>query len=267
MAYEQGASRAKPVLTVLVLDDSASMSWRLAGTSDPKYAWVERYFGIILHTLLTRSTEAKGEQPVVKPRYYVYVIKYGSTVELWGSPEMDIQTAAEFFSNAGNSLGLGGHLSGTDTQGAFKEAYRCLQQALASDRFRDSFPPMVFHLTDGESQTNAQSEAQQIMDLSTNDGNVLVVNAYIGTQTSLNYKDPSDFPGYLEVSEAGPSEDNIRLFEMSSPAPACIEANLKADGIFPGFRAGSRLFFDVRTKEMLKNVIQVVSSIPASVAR
>ena len=39
--------------------------------------------------------------------------------------------------------------------------------------------------------------------------------------------------GYVDVSEAGPSEDNVRLFNMSSPAPECIEANLKADGVFP----------------------------------
>jgi len=33
------------------------------------------------------------------------------------------------------------------------------------------------------------------------------------------------------------------------------------DGIFPQLREGARLFFDVKTKEMLKHVIQVVGSI------
>ncbi len=195
------------------------------------------------------------------------MIKYGSTVELWGSPEMDIETAAKLFSSGGNSLGLGGRLGGTDAEGAFRRAHEVLQAALANDRFRDSFPPLLFHLTDAESQTDASPEAQKIMQLSSSDGNVLIANAYIGTQTSLAYQDPSDFPGYLDVSEAGPSQDNIRLFEMSSQAPASIEANLKADGIFPKFRSGSRLFFDVRTKEMLKHAIQVVSSFPSHAAR
>ena len=126
---------------------------------------------------------------------------------------------------------------------------------------------MLFHLTDGESQTDASDIADQIMQLSTNDGNVLVVNAYIGTQTSLNYKDPDDFPGYLGVSEAGPSQDNIRLFEMSSPAPDSITTNLKTDNIFPQIRSKARLFFDVRTKEMLKHVIQVVGSMASRMAR
>jgi len=267
MAYEHRASRAMPILILFLLDDSSSMLDYLAGTSDPRYAWVERYFGIILQDLLARSTEIRGDRPVVKPRYYLSVVKYGSTVELWGQPEMDIEAAAELFANGGNSLGLGGHLSGTDAKAAFHHAYKILQASLASDRFQNSFPPLVFHLTDGESQTDAQPEAQQIVQLATNDGNVLIANAYIGAQTSLTYQDPSDFPGYLDVSEAGPSPDNVRLFEMSSQTPPSIEANLKADGIFPRFRSGSRLFFDVRTREMLKHTIEVVSSIPSHVAR
>ena len=105
------------------------------------------------------------------------------------------------------------------------------------------------------------------MQLSTKDGEVLVVNAYIGTQTSLNYNGPEDFPGYLDVSEAGPGQDNVRLFEMSSKAPEAIEQNLKADDIFPQLRSGSHLFFDVRTKEMLKHVIQVVGSLGSTMAR
>jgi hypothetical protein len=62
----------------------------------------------------------------------------------------------------------------------------------------------------------------------TNDGNVLIANAYIGTQTSLAYQDPSDFPGYPDVSEAGPSPDDFPLSEMSSQTPPSIEANLKS---------------------------------------
>ena len=260
MSHEKKISRAHPGLIVVVLDDSVSMGENLDGTSDPKYQWVERYFGVILDILLKRSTEVRGNDTVVKPRYYLHVIKYGSNPELWASPEMDIEAAVRQFTDSGNSLGLGGHLGGTDAQAAFSQAYDYLGQALAGERFRESFPPMVLHITDGESQTDAQPPAEKVKQLSTNEGNILVVNAYIGTQTSLSYKDPDDFPGYLDVAEAGPSEYNTRLFEMSSQAPESIEANLKADNIFPQLRSGARLFFDVRTKEMLKHVIQVIGS-------
>ena len=90
MSYEKMISRANPGLIALVLDDSASMADDLPGTSDPKYKWVERYCGIILNDLLERSSDVKGDDVVVKPRYYIHVIKYGSTPELWGSQEMAI---------------------------------------------------------------------------------------------------------------------------------------------------------------------------------
>jgi len=267
MSHEQKISRMKPGLIGLVLDDSGSMADNLAGTSDPRFQWIERYFGIILYELLSRSSDSKGDGAVVKPRYYLNVVKYGSSPELWGSPEMDIQEAVELFSNSGDSLGLGGHLGGTDAAAAFQQMLGYLKDSLAGERFTDSFPPMIFHLTDGESFTDATQVAQEIMQLSTNDGNALLVNVYIGTQTSLNYQGPEDFPGYIDVSEAGPSEDNVRLFDMSSMTPECMETNLKTGDIFPELRSGSRLFFDVRTKEMLKHAIQVIGSMGSRMAR
>ena len=261
MSCEKKISRRNPGLIVLVLDDSGSMADKLKGTSDAKCQWNERYFGIILKELLARSTEVKGDGVVVKPRYHLYVVQYGSSPQVWGNGELDIERAVASYTKAGNSLGLNGRLGGTDAAAAMQTAYRYLQTAVADERFRDSFPPMVFHLTDGMSHTDAQPAVESIRQLATSDGNVLVVNAFIGTQTSLGYDAPENFPGYVDAAEAGPSSDNIRLFSMSSEAPECIRQNLIADGVFPQLRSGTRLFFDVRTREMLKHVIQLVSSI------
>ena len=95
MSHEQKISRQNPGLIIGVLDDSVSMSDNLPGTSDPKYKWVERYFSIILELLLTRCTEAGPNGAVIKPRYYIHVIKYGSTTQLWGNQEMDIESGLE----------------------------------------------------------------------------------------------------------------------------------------------------------------------------
>jgi len=260
-AYQQKISRANPGLIGMSLDDSGSEADYLAGTTDPRYEWVERYTGIILKELLSRSSEVSGQGVVIKPRYFVHVIEYGSQPQLWGEPMMDIEAAVQKYTEAGNSLGLSGRLGGTDAAAALQMAHADLQKALADERFKDSFPPLLLHITDGESQTDATAIAEQIKQLSTNDGNVLVANAYIGTQTSLAYKGPEDFPGYVTRDEAGPSPDNLRLFEMSSDVPDTIRQNLIDDGIFPDLREGAKLFFDVRTKEMLKHVIQVVGSI------
>lgn len=270
MPYERKVERAHPALIVMIVDDSGSMSASLPGSSDTCYQWVERYSGIILKELLARCMEVAGDTPTVKPRYYLDVIKYGSSVETWetgaeGDEELDIGRAAKKFTDSG-SLGLGANLGGTDTAAAFQFAYSRIEKALLKDRFKDSFPPIVFHLTDGQSHTDAAPIAQKIMSLSSSDGNVLIVNGYIGTQTQLPYNDPNDFPGYLAEPEVG-NHDNGRMFQMSSVMPATMRENLVNDGIFPSIRENVRLFFDVRTKEMLKHVIQVVGSGGSRMAR
>ena len=122
MAYEKKISRTEPGLIVGIFDDSGSMADYLPGTTDPKYKWVERNFGIILKECLGRSTELKGNTAEIKPRYFIYNIIYGSEPQVWGSGEMDIQTAVEQYANANNSLRLGGHLGGTNAKAAFQEA-------------------------------------------------------------------------------------------------------------------------------------------------
>lgn len=260
MPYEKKIQRAEPGLIVLVLDDSGSMGLPLAGTSDKKHQWVDRYTQHIMRELLARSTEPDGDAYVVKPRYFVQAVIYGTTPSIWQNQVVDIEKALDTFTANGRSFGLAGALGGTDSDTALRMACDVVSQALASERFSRSFPPMVFHLTDGESQTDPSIVAEQIKQLRSSDGNVLLVNAFIGAQTSLQYTDHADFPGYVDVSEVGASADTQRLFHASSIAPDTIIQNLRDDGIFPNMRQGARLFFDVRTKEMLRNVIQVVGS-------
>jgi len=261
MPYEKKISRQCPSLIALVLDESKSMGDMLPGTSDSKFSWVERLAGINLREALERSTEIGPNGVTIKSRYYFSLLKYGTSPELWGEPIMSVEQFVERFANAGNSFGLGGKLGATDTRAAFEAARDILRNAVVHERFRNSFPPTVFHLTDGESQTDARDVADEIKSLSTTDGDVLIVNAYVGTQTSVNYQGPEDFPGYISEADAGPSADNIRLFQMSSEIPESIRQNLINDGIFPKLQSGVRAFFDVRTKDMLKHVMQVVGSI------
>jgi hypothetical protein len=261
MSYTKMISRREPGLIELLLDNSPSMRQFLAGTSDPKFQWVERYAGHILKQLLAQSSTPVGDEVVIKPRYYLHTVLYGGTAQVWGDGLMDIQTAVARYAEAGNSFGLAGQIDATDTANAFACACDFWRQALADEKFRNSFPPMLFHLTDGESQTDASAIADQVKRLKTNDGKLLIVNAFIGAETSLGYHGPEDFPGYVSRDEAGPNSYSERLFDMSSEMPPCIQQNLINDCIFPVIRPGARLFFDVRTKEMLKHVIQVVGSV------
>ena len=260
MPYERKVDRAHPTLIQMILDDSGSMEKPLPGSGEPRYQLVEKYASTILTELLARSTELAGSTPTVRPRYYIDIIKYGTQVEPWSSDALDIENAAKKFDQEQGSFGLAAKLEGTDAAGAFQAAYERLEVMINNGRFRDSFPPMIFHLTDGESATDASAVAQKISALSTSDGNLLLVNAFIGTQTSLLYSGPEDFPGYVTEAEVGPNEDNLRLFRMSSIIPEAIRQNLMNDGIFQKIRAGARLFFDVRTRIMLKHVLAVVGS-------
>ena len=259
--YEKKISTANAGLIGGVVDYSGSTTDPFPGTTDPVYMWILRYYGIIMMELLTRCTNVQGNQANIKSRYFNSFVIYGSKPQVWGDPVMDIESTVKKFKDADNSFGLSGHLGGTDTRAAFEKMYDILKDAIQEERFKNSFPPMVFHLTDGLSHSDATPIVDKIKQLSTSDGNVLVVNGFIGTETSLEYKGPEDFPGYTTEDEAGPSKDNIRLFNMSSEIPEAIYQNLVDDGIFPNLRKDCRLFFDVRTKEMLKHVIQVVGSI------
>jgi hypothetical protein len=260
MPYEKQVQRAHPNLIQMILDDSGSMDKVMPGSNKTRYQWVETYAGTILTELLARSTDLPASGPVVRPRYFLDVIKYGTNAETWSAEELDIGAAAMQFNNQSASFGLGAKLEGTDTLQAFKVAYDRMQLMINKPQYRDSFPPMVFHLTDGESETDATAFAQKMTALSTSDGNVLVVNGFIGTQTNLTYTGSDDFPGYLTEAEVGANDDNLRLFRMSSVMPETIRQNLIDGGIFPKIRAGVRLFFDVRTQLMLQKVIAVVGS-------
>jgi hypothetical protein len=263
MDYQKPVSRANPGLVVFVLDDSASMGDPLPGTSDPKYVWVERYTKVLLSELLARSQEkGAGDTIRIKPRYFVYFVIYGGKpVTSWNAQDphqLDIQSVLTKYAASNYSLGLGGNLSGTDARAAFAEVRQFLARVIS--QFQQCFPPMVFHLTDGESATDAEDVAGELSRLTTTDGAPLIVNAFLGASTELDYAGPDDFPGYLSEADAGPSEYGQRLFRMSSVVPSTIRANLVSDGIFPAIRPGARLFFDVRTKDMLKHTIQVVGS-------
>ncbi len=263
MPYQQLASRKHPVPVCLILDDSGSMRDNLPGTQDAAFKYVERYVGIILKELLSRSSDLNGTTPVIKPRYYILVIIYGCTPRVWGTGLMDIEAAVNLFTSSGGSLGLGGNSGGTETGKALELAFNILSKEVQKEKFKDSSPPFILHLTDGASNRDPSFAAESLKQISSSDGNAILVNGYIGAQTNLSYQGPNDFPGYTHESEAGTSVHNLRLFRMSSIIPEPIRLNLIEEGIFPSIKQGAKAFFDVRSKESLKKVIQTVGSTPS----
>ena len=86
MPYERKISRKNPGCILFCPDNSSSMQSLLDGTNDPRCMWTERYVGLFLQELLSRSSELSGDDLVVKARYYLSIIMYGSHPVRWGDP-------------------------------------------------------------------------------------------------------------------------------------------------------------------------------------
>ncbi len=102
---------------------------------------------------------------------------------------------------------------------AFLETYRLLYDWTRRHAAAHCFPPVVINITDGEATDAEDHEllnaAEKIRDLSTGDGNVLLINVYIGQDSN---RQAVLFPA---SSDQLPDTPYARLlFEMSSPMPA-----------------------------------------------
>ena len=78
----------------------------------------------------------------------------------------------------------------------------------------DSYPPMVISVTDGAATDgNPVPLAEEIMGMSTNDGNVLMYNAHLSMMSATPVQYPSD------ESKVPPDEYAVQMFRMSSVFP------------------------------------------------
>jgi hypothetical protein len=247
----------RPAVIQMILDDSGSMTSPMAATSDRRYAWLETCAAQMLSEFLARSVVLTNGEVAVRPRYFLDVIKYGSTVDPWSVSELDIGEAAKKFDAAGGKFGLGGNLGGTDHERAFRLAHERMCTMIVKDRFRDSFPPIVVHFTDGESVTDAEAVVRKLANLSTSDGNVLVMNVHITSRTSLAYDGWRDFPGYVTSTDVGASEENLKLFRMSSVVPETFRQRLIRSGVLPSIRKGARLFFTADLAALATRIVSL----------
>lgn len=86
---------------------------------------------------------------------------------------------------------------------------------------RESFPPLVFNVTDGESSDGdydmLRSAAHRLQSIATEDGNTLLVNVHLSSNTDY---DPILFPNLGEVPLAIPNAH--LLMDMSSILPESL---------------------------------------------
>jgi len=242
MSYVHEISRSSPTALVFLIDQSGSMSeqWGTGGTKSSEVAMI---LNRLLNNLIMRCTKSDG----VRNYFNIGVIGYGADVKpvlkgntLSGRDLIPISEIAD------NPLriekkkkkepdGAGGVMeyevnfpiwlepeaeNGTPMCGALDYAYEVIKRWV--DDNPDSYPPTVFNITDGQAgDGDPATNASKIKQLQTNDGNVLLFNINISSNTSQMVKFPDDMSQFSNDPYA------MSLFRIASIMPENIITTLE----------------------------------------
>ena len=229
MAYLEKMSSANPGCIIIMIDQSGSMADPYGNSGEKKKDLAALAVNRVIYEIAEASSDGEG----IKDRCFIGVIGYGVK-----STGVDLILGDMISNIAENPLrvekikkkisdGAGGLIEidedfpiwvepkadwGTPMDSAFKRASQLTQEWCKEHP--DSFPPLVINITDGEPNDidGAKREAENLVSLSNNDGNVLLLNAHIANGLSDPIKLPSD------VTVLSDSLAQF-LFEISSVLP------------------------------------------------
>ncbi len=133
---------------------------------------------------------------------------------------------------------------------ALCEAHELVDEWCARRENAESFPPVIFNITDGEAtdcnEEELQNIARRIRSIGTDDGKVLLINIHIAADTSGR---SVFFPSADEADV--PNRYARLLYDCSSPMPELFEGAIreaKGPGAMPPFRGMS---FNASAVELL----------------
>lgn len=246
-AYSQRITRRNPGCIIFLLDHSYSMIEGLAGSKRPKREALATALNRIISDIL-QSCE-RGEE---KPFNYFDIGVIGYTTDQSGNPVIgpalqgmlagkDLVTIEELFDNPlriekrkkkqQEEDGVGGlrdvevevdfpiwyeapddgAMAGTPMSGALSYCYRVASSWC--EGHADCFPPIVIHLTDGESTDGSPEQAAEALrSVSTGDGDLLLFTCHLSKSEAPSVMFPTS---EYEL----PDEYSRMLFRMTSPVP------------------------------------------------
>ena len=259
MPYSAEISRNNPTCFVFLLDQSLSMADPFGGGEGQlrKADILADVTNRTLRDLVIRSTKAEE----IRDYYCVAVMGYGTSSgevasafvgQLAGKSFAKISEVGEYPARVDNRLkkvpdGAGGLVDQplrfpiwVDPSAQHKtpmcaalDTVRALLESWLGEH-PHCFPPVVLHITDGESTDgDPTTAARAITALSSTDGNVLLFNCHLSSQRAGAIAYPSDGTGL-------PNEFARLLFEMSSVMPAEFRKTASETGLIMG--EGSRGF-------------------------
>jgi hypothetical protein len=249
--FTKSVDRANPGCILFLVDQSYSMTDPFAGSSRPKVEAVATAINRFLGELITICE--KGDP---KPRYYFDIGVIGYTTDRDNNPVIasllqgalagrELVSIVDLYDNPldielrDKDDGAGGLIQikfpiwyrpplpevmlGTPMCAVFGYAWGLLSDWCLGHS--GSFPPVVIHLTDGESTDgDPEQAAQGLQSLATSDGNLLVFNCHLSSSTA----DPILFP---DREDQLPDDFARLLFRMSSPLPDRLRSNAEAKGL------------------------------------
>jgi len=232
MTYTAEISRVNPTCFLFLIDQSGSMGDPFPGTNRKKADNVADAVNRLLQNLVIRSSKSEG----VRDYFHVGVIGYGSSSgpafkgtlagkELAPVSEVAMNPARIEERMKKVEDGAGGLVEemvkfpiwfdpvsngGTPMRKTMEMAHRIISGWLS--QHPGCFPPIVIHITDGESTDGDPAEAmQRLTELESDDGNVLLFNVHLSSNPNAK---PVEFPAH---AEGLPDKYARMLFDAASP--------------------------------------------------
>jgi hypothetical protein len=250
MPYTAEISRSRPTCFLFVIDQSGSMDDVFPGENRKKAQGVSDAINRMLQNLVIRCAKEEG----VRDYFHVGVIGYGAQVgpafsgplagrNLVPISEVGVMPARVEERSRKVDDGIGGLVDqtvrfpvwfdpvangGTPMCEALTQGHDVLHEWV--QQHQDSFPPVVIHITDGESTDGDPSRAMQmITHMSTQDGNVLLFNIHVSSSAST----PLTFPDSVELL---PDDYARMLFNAAST----LTPSMRAAALDQGFNVSEK---------------------------
>ncbi len=245
--YTQEISRATPACFLFLIDQSLSMEERIAGDGPPKCEQLASAINYWINAMIIKATGDAG----IKDWMEIAVIGY--TTDDDGNPIIGTALGGELAGPSSEGFIKIGEFQkhplrvsqkiqqvvdaetseimelpvdvtewidpvaakGTPMCHALLTAHAMLDRWITTGNHMDCFPPIVIHITDGETSDGGVPEdyAESVRSLATDHGNVLMFNCSLSAQAA----DKIMFPGNVEMM---PDNFAKSLFRMSSVLPA-----------------------------------------------
>ncbi|MGP6220820.1 VWA domain-containing protein [Caldiplasma sukawensis] len=261
MTYEAEISRRNPGLFVFLLDQSRSMSHKMAGGNDSKAKEASNAINSQINELINRCTKADGIRPYFDVAVIGYGFKSGQAGGLISDHPISIsEMEKHVIRTEKRKTVIDGEEIEIETPIWFEPAAAydtpMVKALMMAEEWidswikehPDSFPPVLINISDGGASDGDPTKiAEDIMKLSTNDGNVMIWNCHLSENSS---EKKIIFP--VDVAEVKSADKHSeQMFNMSTVIPESMMAIAREE--YSDVRNGSRAYaYNASLEDLIK---------------